>query len=260
MNGSPAKLGTIQGTSGHKAALEEASPNKSNLLDITKTAGKVGDELKKGAELVKETTKKPKTNPTGAVSNKEAATLIKSGKTGTGIKTEKPKMAQQVRQEKRLDKITKRRKGKAEKKGKEYTTTTRQELLKKKIAMTTDERIRWNQQQTKQYIDLGLRATSIALGGGHGGGYSSGGADFSRTLPSEGETAQRSGLGTGFQTTKPITSPPTPGGSEIEVEDAGTGAHYTSGITPGSAKPKKKKVETKEPEELKGYDKYLYGE
>jgi len=38
MKGSPAKLGTIQGTSGHKAALNSASPNKFSWKDAGKGA------------------------------------------------------------------------------------------------------------------------------------------------------------------------------------------------------------------------------
>jgi len=149
MNGSPAKLGTIQGTSGHKAALEEASPNKFNAAILTTLAKTVGKVVKKGAKFVKGVVTKKGGGKTGIPkgSGKGSASFAAkgSGKTGTGVDT-KPststvpkdaegniKMSQQVRQEKRLAKVSERRRSKG--KGK----STREVMLEKKVAMPPDE-------------------------------------------------------------------------------------------------------------------------
>ena len=126
MKGSPAKLGSIQGTSGHKAALE-ASPNKMTAGIATAMTKVAGDVAKGTAKVVKGIGKTVgkiigkgggkgkgtgiKTSSTGAVSNKEAATLKKSSTVPRDAEG-KVKMTQQVKQEAKLKKVSERRRSK----------------------------------------------------------------------------------------------------------------------------------------------------
>ncbi len=245
MKGSPAKLGSIQGTSGHKSALQFNAAALTALQTAGKavatTAGKVVKGIGKGVKNLvgkggKGTGIKTVTNKDGSITK---SSIPKTSPTDP--KTGKVKMSQQVKQEGRLKKVSERRRSKG--KGKSY----RERMLEKKVAMTDDERLRYTQKKTEQYTDLSLRAASVALGGGGGGGYSSGGADFKGTLPSEGSESQR-GISANLQETK-ITGDQTSG-----IEKANVGPPYEKEASPETEQPGQ--PGQKEP---KDKDKYLYG-
>ena len=133
MKGNPKDNGSIEGTSGHKKAVEEASIAKQNMWDYD-----FGDTKEK--DIIKEQEKKRKQEEKDQIDTTKARSQeesIPESQQPVAIDPGKDRSKMhkgQIRKQKRLDNITKRRK----KKGKEGLTS-RQIELQRRIDQTPEE-------------------------------------------------------------------------------------------------------------------------